>query len=63
MHPLHPYLCEQLVLAHRQDFLRAAAAHNAVRVARRPRLERPSWRRGIGWVLVEIGLRLAVDQH
>jgi len=59
MHPLHPYLSEQLALAHRQDFLRAAATHNAVRAAPRPRLERHSWRRRTGWILVESGLRLA----
>lgn len=63
MHPLHPNLCEQLALAHRQDLLRSAAARNARRAARRPRGSRSAWRLRIGWKLVEIGLWLALDRN
>jgi hypothetical protein len=62
VHPLHPYLSEQLALAHQRDLLRAAATYNSTRAAQPNKPARlPGCRRRIGWKLVEIGLRLATD--
>jgi hypothetical protein len=59
---MHPYLVEQLAQAHQQE-LRAAAGrpgerHHSERQRHR-RSPRGSARNRAGWLLVEIGLRLA----
>jgi hypothetical protein len=56
---MHPYMREQLIRAHQDDLARAAA--------RPPRPGRPSARRQIqqnaGWLLVHVGLRLALGRQ
>jgi hypothetical protein len=56
MHPMHPYMSEQLAREHARE-LRMQAQRA------RPRSRRPGPRRSVrrraGWTLVEIGLRLA----
>lgn len=55
---MHPYLIEQLAEARRQELRKSASrAAAAAPGTRRPR--RPTVRHRVGWLLVEMGLKLA----
>jgi len=55
---MHPYLTEQLATNHRQELLRAAQRSSKVTLPERGKAPRTARQRA-GWVLIEIGLRLA----
>ncbi|GAA4678758.1 hypothetical protein GCM10023215_09640 [Pseudonocardia yuanmonensis] len=64
---LHPIVAEGLARERQADLLRAAEVARLRRIARRvpgPRVPTPpsALRRRVGWVLVEVGLRLAVGR-
>ena len=55
---MHPYLTEQLATNHRQELLRSAQRSSKVTLSERRKAPRTARQRA-GWVLIEIGLRLA----
>jgi hypothetical protein len=56
---MHPYMHEQMMQAHCADLYRQAARGRGT-VARAGRRNRPPLRHDVGWLLVHIGLRLAL---
>ena len=58
---MHPYLMEQQIKARNENLNRALARPRRERVRRGPR-PRPSLRRDLGWVLVGVGLRMALGR-
>jgi hypothetical protein len=61
---MHPYLHEQMMKAHCTDLHRQAALGRGT-VARAGRRNRTPLRHDVGWLLVHVGLRLALGpgQH
>ncbi|SDE50616.1 hypothetical protein [Pseudonocardia oroxyli] len=57
---LHPHLVDRLARDHHADLLREARAATLRRQARRSRQRAGPLRTRVGWMLVEVGLRLAV---
>ena len=58
---MHPYLLEQQIKARNEDLQRELARPGLEPVRRRPR-SRASLRHDLGWMLVSVGLRLAVGR-
>ena len=58
---MHPYLMEQQIKAHNEDLNRALARPRRERAGRGVR-PRPSLRHGLGWMLVGVGLRMALGR-
>jgi hypothetical protein len=58
---MHPYLLEQQIKARNEDLHRELARPRLEPVRRRLR-PRPSLRHDLGWMLVSVGLRLAVGR-
>lgn len=56
---MHPYLMEQQIKARNEDLHRELARPRQEPLRRRPR---PSLRHDLGWVLVGVGLRLAIGR-
>jgi hypothetical protein len=56
---MHPYLMEQQIKARNENLHRELARPRRERVRRRPRL---SLRHDLGWMLVGVGLRMALGQ-
>jgi hypothetical protein len=56
---MHPYLMEQQIKARNEDLHRELARPGRKPVRRRPR---PSPRHTLGWLLVGVGLRLALGR-
>ena len=68
--PMHPYMHEQLIRAHSDDVDRRLTRVRDGLVPHRPgprRSHRPGprhpLRHQVGWLLVNVGLRLALDRH
>ena len=58
---MHPYLMEQQIKARNENLHRELARPRPERVRRRPR-PRPSLRHDLGWMLVGVGLRMALGR-
>ena len=58
---MHPYLMEQQIKARNENLNRVLARPRRERVRRGAR-PRPSLRRDLGWVLVGVGLRMALGR-
>ena len=58
---MHPYLMEQQIKARNENLHRELARPRPQRVRRRPR-PRPSLRHDLGWMLVGVGLRMALGR-
>ncbi len=58
---MHPYLMEQQIKARNEDLHRKLARPRAERVRRGAR-PRPSLRHDLGWILVGVGLRMALGR-
>jgi hypothetical protein len=58
---MHPYLMEQQIRARNEDLRRGLARPRREQVRHRPR-PRPSLRSDLGWMLVGVGLRLALGR-
>jgi hypothetical protein len=58
---MHPYLLEQQIRARNEDLHRELARPRREPLRRRSR-PRPSLRHDLGWMLVGVGLRLAVGR-
>ena len=58
---MHPYLMEQQIKARNEDLNRAVARPRRERVRRGTR-PRPSLRHDLGWMLVGVGLRMALGR-
>jgi hypothetical protein len=58
---MHPYLMEQQIKARNENLHRELARPRREPGRRRPR-PRPSLRHGLGWMLVGVGLRLALGR-
>jgi hypothetical protein len=58
---MHPYLMEQQIKARNENLHRELARPRQERVRRRPR-PRPSLRHDLGWMLVGVGLRIALGR-
>jgi hypothetical protein len=58
---MHPYLLEQQIKARNENLHRELARPRREPVRRRSR-PRPSLRHDLGWMLVGVGLRLAVGR-
>jgi hypothetical protein len=58
---MHPYLMEQQIKARNENLHRELARPRGERVRRRPR-PRLSPRHDLGWMLVDVGLRLALGR-
>jgi hypothetical protein len=58
---MHPYMHEQLLRAERDDLGRHVARARPEPAPRRSRVRDPL-RRNVGWLLINVGLRLALDQ-
>ena len=58
---MHPYLMEQQIKARNENLNRVLARPRSERVRRGVR-PRPSLRRDLGWVLVGVGLRMALGR-
>jgi len=56
---MHPYLHEQMMKTRRDD-LRRCGARSRGTVARAQHRRRPPLRHDVGWLLVHVGLRLAL---
>ena len=56
---MHPYLMEQQIKARNENLHRELARPRAERGGARPR---PSLRHGLGWMLVGVGLRMALGR-
>jgi hypothetical protein len=57
---MHPYMHEQLIRAQRDDLGRHAALPRPEPVPSRSRVRDPL-RHNVGWMLINVGLRLAAD--
>lgn len=62
---MHPYIHQQMMQAHCDDLRRQSARERRGTVARAGRRNRPPLRHDVGWLLVHVGLRLALGpgQH
>jgi hypothetical protein len=58
---MHPYLMEQQIKARNENLNRVLARPRRERVRRGTR-PRPSLRHGLGWILVGVGLRMALGR-
>ena len=58
---MHPYVAEQLIKARNEDRRRELTRFRPALARGRAR-PRPSLRHGLGWLLVSLGLRLALGQ-
>jgi hypothetical protein len=58
---MHPYLLEQQIKARNENLHRELARPRREPMRRRPR-PRPSLRHDLGWMLVGVGLRLAIGR-
>ncbi|MGH3282497.1 MAG: hypothetical protein ACRDNW_25650 [Trebonia sp.] len=58
---MHPYLLEQQIKARNENLHRELARPRREPARRRPR-PRPSLRHDLGWMLVRVGLRLALGR-
>jgi hypothetical protein len=58
---MHPYMHEQLIRAQRDNLGRHVARARAESVPRRSHVRDPL-RRNVGWLLINVGRRLAPDQ-
>ena len=58
---MHPYLMEQQIKARNENLNRVLARPRRERAGRGPR-PRPSLRHDLGWVLVGVGLRMALGR-
>lgn len=58
---MHPYLMEQQIKARNENLHRELARPRREHVRRRPR-PRPSVRHDLGWMLVGVGLRMALGR-
>jgi hypothetical protein len=58
---MHPYLMEQQIKARNENLHRELARPRRERVRRGTR-PRPSLRHGLGWMLVGVGLRMALGR-
>ena len=58
---MHPYLMEQQIKARNENLHRELARPRRGRARRRPR-PRPSVRHDLGWMLVGVGLRMALGR-
>ncbi len=58
---MHPYLMEQQIKARNENLHRELARPRREHVRRQPRL-RPSLRHDLGWMLVGVGLRMALGR-
>jgi hypothetical protein len=58
---MHPYLAEQHIKARNEDLHRELSRVGSAH-ARRRTWPRPSLRHGLGWLLVSLGLRLALGR-
>jgi hypothetical protein len=58
---MHPYLMEQQIKARNEDLHRELARPRPERVRRGTR-PRPSLRHDLGWMLVGVGLRMALGR-
>jgi hypothetical protein len=58
---MHPYLMEQQIKARNENLNRALARPRRERVRRGAR-PRPSLRHDLGWILVGVGLRMALGR-
>jgi len=58
---MHPYLMEQQIKARNENLHRELARPRQERVRRWPR-PRPSLRHDLGWMLVGVGLRMALGR-
>ncbi len=58
---MHPYLMEQQIKARNENLHRELARPRRERVRRRPR-SRLSLRHDLGWMLVGVGLRMALGR-
>jgi hypothetical protein len=58
---MHPYLMEQQIKARNENLHRKLARPRREDVRRRPR-PAPSLRHGLGWMLVGVGLRIALGR-
>jgi hypothetical protein len=58
---MHPYLMEQQIKARNEDLRRELARPRRERVRRGAR-PRPSLRHDLGWMLVGVGLRMALGR-
>ena len=58
---MHPYLMEQQIKARNENLHRELARPRRERVRRGAR-PRPSLRHGLGWMLVGVGLRMALGR-
>jgi len=56
---MHPYLLEQQIKARNEDLHRELARPRREPARRQPR---PSLRRDLGWILVGVGLRMALGR-
>ena len=58
---MHPYLMEQQIKARNENLHRELARPRREQARRRPG-PRPSLRRDLGWMLVGVGLRMALGR-
>ena len=58
---MHPYLAEQHIKARNEDLHRELSRVGPA-LTRRRTWPRPSLRHGLGWLLVSLGLRLALGR-
>jgi hypothetical protein len=58
---MHPYLMEQQIKARNENLNRALARPRRERAGRGAQ-SRPSLRHGLGWMLVGVGLRMALGR-
>ncbi len=58
---MHPYLMEQQIKARNEDLHRELARPRREQLRGRPR-PRPSLRHDLGWILVGVGLRMALGR-